>query len=173
VSEGEHGEQGNDTVSIPDILERTRALLALDDPSQEEVLASAKRLAAARMAVRDLPDWRPARTERLAIAAIEQAHTYVLDARAAKREGGVDLNKRLAKAQLAEMLVARRSGFGSYDEYRRACRPRTSFTSGALHRLRSYRELASAEGEWQRMREALAGEMVIDLTGDDARVATT
>lgn len=167
------GEQGNDTVSIPDILERTRALLALDDPSQDEVLASAERLAAARMAVRDLPEWRPARTERLAIAPIERAHRYVVDARAAKRDEGVDVKKRLAKAQLAEMLVARRSGFGSYDEYRRACRPRTSFTSGALHRLRSYRELAWAEGEWRQMREALVGDMVIDLTGDQARVATT
>jgi hypothetical protein len=167
-------------VSITELLERTRALLALDDPTQEEVLEAAERLAAARLAVRDLPEWRPARTERLAIAPIERAHGYVLDARAALREvprhGGeptLDDKKRLAKAQLAEMLVARRSGFASYDDYRRACRPRTSFTATAFNRLRSFRELAGAEAGWHRIRESLVGDLVVDLTGDHARVELT
>jgi hypothetical protein len=173
------GDKGTN-VSITDILERTRALLALDDPTQEEVFGAAERLAQARLAVRDLPAWRPARTERLAIAPIERAHQYVLDAREARREGAqrgydatLDDKKRLAKAQLAEMLVARRSGFASYDDYRRACRPRTSFTATAFNRLRSYRELAAAEAGWQRIREALVGDLVIDLTGDSARVEST
>ena len=161
-----------ESVDVDDILERTRALLALSDPTQDEVLDAAERLAAARLVVRDLPAWRPARTERLAIAPIDRAHEYVLDARQALREGdgSLDDKKRLAKAQLAEMLVARRSGFASYDDYRRACRPRTSFTATAFNRLRSYRELAAAEAAWRRIRELLVGDLVVDLTGDEPRI---
>lgn len=166
------GSPTDDLAELDALLDRTRAMLALTDPTQDEVFAAAERLAAARLAVRDLPAWRPARTERLAIAPIERAHQYVLDARAARREqpDSLVLQKRLAKAQLAEMLVARRSGFASYDDYRRACRPRTSFTASAFHRLRSYRELAAAEAGWRRIRESLVGDLVVDLTGDHPRV---
>lgn len=160
------------TIDVDDVLARARAVLALRDPSQDEVLVAAERLAAARLAVRDLPAWRPARTERLAITPIERAHQHVLDARAALRDGddGLDAKKRLAKAQLAEMLVARRSGFASYDDYRRACRPRTSFTATAFRRLRSYRELATAEASWDRIRASLVGDFVLDLTGSEPRI---
>jgi hypothetical protein len=148
--------------------------MAHGEPTQEEILEVARRLAVARLGVRDLPRWRPARTERLAIAKIDRAHNSVLAARAELRQdpGAFDGKKKLARAQLAEMLVARRAGFASYDDYRRACRPRTSFTATAFNRLRSYRELAGAEAAWARMRNMVLGDMVIDLRGDRASVGS-
>jgi hypothetical protein len=165
-------------MSTTEIIERARALLALDDPTEDEILEAARRLAAAKLRVRDLPPWRPAQPSRLAIPkhpAVDRAHQAVIAARAAVRsgDGGLADKKRLARAQLAEMLAARRAGFNGYDDYRRACRPRTSFTASAFNRLRSYRELALAEAEWSRVRDALLGDVVIDLTGPTATVAVS
>lgn len=161
------------TIDVDAVLARARALLALHDPTQDEVLAAAEQLAAARLRVRDLLAWRPASTERLAIDPLERAHRYVVEARTEVRSGGsLAAEKRLARAQLAEVLVARRSGFSSYEAYRRAHRPRTSFTATALRRRRAYRELAEAEARWQRIRASLLGDVVLDLTGDEPRLGT-
>jgi hypothetical protein len=165
-------------MSTTEIIERARALLALDDPTEDEILDSARRLAAAKLRVRDLPPWRPAQASRVAIPkdpAVDRAHQAVLAARSVVQAGDGSLadKKRLARAQLAEMLAARRAGFGGYDDYRRACRPRTSFTASAFNRLRSYRELAMAEAEWSRVRRALLGDVVIDLTGPTAVIAVS
>ena len=144
-------------------------------PSDREIVAILQRIASAQAHLAHA-ERRAAEAHRRALSpeivernrAIEQAHTERLWAQAELLTGRRRRAERAARvAEAREQAVLTRYGFSSFAEY---LAERNATPTSDLHLELARREYEDARAAWERLQEAMAPTLIIDLTGEEPRV---
>jgi hypothetical protein len=144
-------------------------------PTDAEIVGLLRRIASARAHLAQA-EQRAAEAQRRSVRpeilernrAIEHAHAERLWAQAdllCGRRGRAERAVRVAEAR--ERAVLTRYGFSSFAEY---LAERNATPTSDLHLELARREYEDAQAAWERLQEAMAPTLIIDLTGDEPRV---
>lgn len=144
-------------------------------PTDAEIVGLLRRIASARAHLAHA-EQRAAEAQRRSVGpealernrAIEQAHAERLWAQAdllCGRRGRAERAARVAEAR--ERAVLTRYGFASFADY---LAERNATPTSDLHLELARREYEDAQAAWERLQEAMAPTLIIDLTGDEPRV---